>query len=138
MLLRKTRSCRGATVVECAVVYPVTFLLLLGLVIGALGIFRYQEVASLARAGARYASTHGAAYRKDSGLDAGTAGSTATQSDGLFWYQPQPLAKDGSDQTWSGLIYDGGVRPNLVALDPSKLTVKCGWPPVINQSDKPD
>ena len=31
---------RGVTVIESAVVYPVTFLLLLGLVIGCMDIFR--------------------------------------------------------------------------------------------------
>ena len=53
---------------ECAIVLPVTFFLLFSLFVGALGIFRYQEVATLAREGARYASTHGYQYRKDAGL----------------------------------------------------------------------
>lgn len=52
----------GATVVECAFVYPVVFFLILGLLIGAAGIFRYWQLASLARQGARYASVHGGQY----------------------------------------------------------------------------
>ena len=39
----------GTHALECAVVFPVVFLLLFGLLIGALGVFRYQQVASLAR-----------------------------------------------------------------------------------------
>lgn len=62
----------GATVVESAVVYPIVFLFVLGFIIGAVGIFRYQEVASLAREGARYAAVHGTEYAKNAGVTAPT------------------------------------------------------------------
>jgi len=42
------------------------------LMIGALGIFRYQEVATLAREGARYAVVHGTQYAQDAGVSAPT------------------------------------------------------------------
>ncbi len=129
---RKVR--RGATLMECAVVAPLTFMLLLGLVVGAMGIFRYQEVASLARAGARYASTHGNQYRKDAGQDVGSPGTSASMSNGFYWYQANPKAGTGSDQTWTGDIYDQAIRPSLVALDTILLTVQVGWPEVINQN----
>jgi Flp pilus assembly protein TadG len=58
----------GATLVECAIVYPVVFLLLLGMVVGAAGIFRYSQLASMAREGARYASVHGAQYAKENNV----------------------------------------------------------------------
>lgn len=58
---------RGATTVECAVVYPLTFLLILGLIVGGVGIFRYQSVAHLAREGARYASVRGGQYQAETG-----------------------------------------------------------------------
>ena len=128
----------GVTVVECAVVYPVTFLLLLGLVVGAMGIVRYQEVAAVARAAARYGSTHGAQFRKDTGMTVGTAGaSNANVSNGTYWYTVDPTQAAGSDTSWAGLIYDNGIRPNLVAVDPQYLQVQVGWPEVINQN-KPD
>jgi Flp pilus assembly protein TadG len=66
-------SRRAASLVEFAVVAPVTFLLLIGLLVGGMGIFRYQEVAMLAREGSRYASVHGAQYAADTGLPAATA-----------------------------------------------------------------
>jgi Flp pilus assembly protein TadG len=140
MLQRQRHQVRsGLTVVECAVVYPVTFLLLLGLIVGGMGIFRYQEVASLARSGARYASTHGVQLRKDAGSGTGTAGaSSATSSNNTFWYSVDPTKSSGSDTSWAGDVYDQSIRPNLVALDPRYLDVKIGWPPVINQADKPD
>ncbi len=62
----------GTTAVECALVYPSVFLFTLGLVIGAAGIFRYQELSSLARRAARYASVHGTQYAKDTGNTAPT------------------------------------------------------------------
>src|SRR4051794_22498771 len=134
MLLRRThRQHRpGAALVECALVYPLTFLLVIGLVITAQGVSRYQEVAFLARAGARYASTHGAQYRKDTGLAVGSAGTAADRGHELFWYSADPTRPSGSDTSWAGDTYDSAVRPKLVALDPSLLTFKVGYPAVIN------
>jgi Flp pilus assembly protein TadG len=56
---------RGATLVEFALVLPVLLLLLLGTIIGALGVFRYQQVASMAREAARYAVVHGGQYSQE-------------------------------------------------------------------------
>ena len=39
------RRRRAATTVEAAFVYPVMFFLLFGLIVGGLGVFRYQTVA---------------------------------------------------------------------------------------------
>jgi Flp pilus assembly protein TadG len=62
----------GATSVECAVVYPVVFLVVLGLLVGAAGIFRYSQLASLAREAARYASVHGGQYAQEMKVTAPT------------------------------------------------------------------
>jgi Flp pilus assembly protein TadG len=51
--------------VECALVYPVLFLLILGLVIGGMGVHRYQQVAHVAREAARFASVHGGQYMQE-------------------------------------------------------------------------
>jgi Flp pilus assembly protein TadG len=64
--MRRARQRRsGATVVECAIVYPVIFLLILALAVGAAGIYRYSQLASLSREAARYASVHGGQYAKE-------------------------------------------------------------------------
>jgi Flp pilus assembly protein TadG len=63
---------RGATLVEFAIVAPVLFLLLFGLLIGGGGVFRYQQVAYLAREASRFASLHGAAYHAETGNPAAT------------------------------------------------------------------
>jgi hypothetical protein len=57
-------------VVECAFVYPAVFLLVAGLMVGAAGIFRYSQLASLTREAARYASVHGAQYAKEMNVTA--------------------------------------------------------------------
>jgi Flp pilus assembly protein TadG len=104
----------GAAMVENAIVLPFTFFLLFALVIGATGIFRYQEVATLAREGARYASTHGYQFRKDSGLATGTA------------------------EEWKTDIYNNAIAPRIVALDVNRLSYSVTWPDVVNQPGKPD
>ena len=62
----------GATVVESAFVYPVFLLLVLGLLVGAAGIFRYSQLASLTREAARYASVHGGQYAQEMKVTAPT------------------------------------------------------------------
>ena len=84
----------GITAVESALVYPVTFLLLLGTIIGGLGIYRYQEMASLARRAARDALVHGRQFAKDRNKPA------ATPTD----------------------IYEQAIAPHAVSLDLTKLT----------------
>src|SRR5215475_16070086 len=110
MILRRCRRPRnGATVLECAIVLPIALFLFIALVIGTTGVFRYQETATLAREGARYASTHGYQYRKDAGMTMGTA------------------------EVWRTDIYENGIKPKIVGLDPADLTVTVAWPDVINQ-----
>ena len=62
----------GATVVECAFVYPAVFMLVVGMLVGAAGVFRYSQLASLTREAARYASVHGAEYAKELNVTAPT------------------------------------------------------------------
>jgi Flp pilus assembly protein TadG len=75
----------GATVVECAFVYPVLFLLVLGLMVGAAGIFRYSQLASLTREAARYASVHGSQYAQE-------MNTTVPTSDDIFNNVIAPMA----------------------------------------------
>jgi hypothetical protein len=106
---------RAATVVECAFVAPITFLLILGLIIGGLGIFRYQEVASLAREGARWSAVHGRDYMEENG---------------------QPLTTPQN-------VYDNAIRPKAVSLDPTMLTYSVAWddagqrPTYLNAANAP-
>ena len=92
-------SRRAVTTVEFAVVAPITFLFLLGLLVGGLGIYRYQQVAHLSREASRWASVHGAQYAADTGNSAATA----------------------SD------VYQNVILPQAAGLDPNKLTYSVTW-----------
>src|SRR4051794_20415918 len=108
LLVPQQRRRPGTHVVECAIIYPVTFFILLALVIGAMGVFRYQEVSHLAREGARYGSTHGMQFRKDTGLARGTT------------------------TDWQTDIVTNGIDPQVVGLDTSLMTATAPWPDVPN------
>jgi hypothetical protein len=92
-------------------VAPISFFLLTTLLVGGLGIFRYQEVASLARDASRYAAVHGSKYA------AATGNQAATPDDGK----------------WSGgtgkcsLVYNNIIAPRAVMLDLSKLSYSVTW-----------
>jgi len=86
---------------EAAIVLPVTLLIVFGTVVGALGVFRYQETALLARVGARYAAVHGSKYASANGKPA------ATQAD----------------------VYTNAIAPKMVILDPSHMTYSVTWNP---------
>lgn len=90
---------RGATVVEFAIAAPVAIFLILAVMVGAMGVFRYQQVAALAREGSRWASVHGYQYQKETGLPA------ATPDD----------------------IFNEGVLPRSTALIPEYLSCQVTW-----------
>ena len=101
----------GTTLVECAFVYPVLFLLILGLLVGAGGIFRYSQLASLAREGARYASVHGGQYAQEMNV-------TAPTQDQIFNNVIAPMAA-GFDTTQIGysITYNTSNWPYHTTLD---------------------
>jgi len=92
-------SRRGGGLVEFAIVAPVVFTLIFGLIIGGLGVSRYQQLAFLAREASRYASVHGAEYANVTGHAA------ATQTD----------------------VYNNVIAAKAVGLDMSRLTYSVTW-----------
>ena len=72
MMLRRRRR-RGTVLVESAMIYPILFLMILGIILLGIGVFRYQQVAHIAREAARWASVHGARYAQETGQPAATA-----------------------------------------------------------------
>ena len=89
----------AATMVEFAVVGSVTFLILLGLVIGGLGVFRYQQISRLARDASRWASVHGTEYANDT-------------------RKPAATAQD---------VYNQVIAPNATGLDVNHLSYAATW-----------
>lgn len=80
MLLRRKPQRRGAVLVESAFVYPVLFLIMLGIILLGMAVFRYQQTAHLSREASRWASVHGAKYASDTGNTAATASDVYTKS----------------------------------------------------------
>ena len=109
LLLSRRQPRSGATLVESAIIYSAAFTLLFGLVIGGLGIFRYQEVAHLAREGARYASTHGGKYTED-GQPTKTGVSAITSSSDLKTSASSPSAPRTRSSSWPAYGRSGCAR----------------------------
>jgi Flp pilus assembly protein TadG len=89
----------GAAAIEFAVICPVLLLFIVGLLVGGLGIFRYQEIAAVARECSRWASVHGGQYQQETGNAAATA-------------------QD---------VYNTIILPQSAALDLSQLTYSVTW-----------
>src|SRR5262249_26080644 len=90
----------GATLLEHALILPTLLTLFLGMVVIGLGVFRYQQMVTLAREGARYASVHGAQYAAETGNPA------ATPAD----------------------VYNQAILPMAVGLDVGSLSYSVTWP----------
>ena len=86
--------------VETAIVLLIVVMFIIGAMVGGLGVFRYIQVASLAREGGRYAIVRGTQYQADG------KGTAATKTD----------------------VYDNAILPNAVGLDLSSLTYSVVWP----------
>ena len=95
---------RGAAMLEAAVVYPVTMLLLIGTVVLGIAVFRYEQLQSLARDGARYASLHGPAYASDQNSSYATLAASAVIE---LYADP-----DGTRSEWLDLLGDVEPEPS--------------------------
>jgi len=90
---------RGTTSIEFGIACPIVFFLVFAIIVGGLGVFRYQEVAAMAREGARWASVRGTNYAKDTNQPA------ATPAD----------------------IYNNAILAGVVGLDPARLSYSVTW-----------
>jgi Flp pilus assembly protein TadG len=105
MFFHKKQPRPAVTIVEFAIVGSATFLILLGLLIGGLGMFRYQQVARLARDASRWASVRGSQYALD------TQKPAATKTD----------------------VYNQAIVPNATGLDLTQLNYSVTWNPTNSQ-----
>ena len=103
MLVRSSnrRSARrsGATLVESALIYSLLFFILFGIVLGGAAIFRYQQVAHIARESSRWAAVHGEGYAREQNKTAATADD----------------------------IYTNAVLPQAAGMQPDKITLVVSW-----------
>jgi Flp pilus assembly protein TadG len=97
---KATGGRRGAVMLEQALILSILVMLIIGLVVAGLGIFRYQQMVMLAREGARYASVRGAQYQAETGNPA------ATPAD----------------------VYNQTILPMATGLDIGSLSYSVTWP----------
>jgi Flp pilus assembly protein TadG len=100
------RHRRAAQTVEMAIICPVAVFIVFALIVGGMGVSRYQEVSHLAREGARYASTHGGLY----------------QQEGIPQRTGVPAIATVNDPNLAAY-----VKSNAVLLDPNQMTVAVDW-----------
>jgi Flp pilus assembly protein TadG len=90
---------RGTTTTEFAITCPIAFFIIFAIIVGGLGVFRYQQVASAAREGARWASVHGGQYAQDTG-------------------RPAAMPSD---------VYTNAILPAATALNAANLSYSVTW-----------
>src|SRR5690349_20363005 len=95
----KNQRRRGATTVEFAICCPIVFFLTFAIIVGSLGVFRYQQTAELAREVSRWASVHGGLYAEETGNAA------ATPAD----------------------VNNNAIQPAAATLNLSRLTYQVTW-----------
>ena len=96
---RQSERRRGSQAVEAAIVFPVLLFLLLSLIVGGIGVFRYQQVALLSQEASRWAGVRGADFQRDA--DA-----------------PSPTEAQ---------ILQQAALPFAVGMDPSMISLRVQW-----------
>jgi Flp pilus assembly protein TadG len=118
---------RGAVLVEAAIMIPLFLTLVFGLLDLEIALFRKHVVSEAARQGARNATIHGYLAPNSSAMNAwGPTPSyyPALKPPSLYSTSTSSTvrADDGSDELAST------IKPFLVGLDPSTVTIQIGWP----------
>jgi Flp pilus assembly protein TadG len=91
---------KGAVMVDNAIILLLLLMFIIGTIVGGLGVLRYQQIALLAREGARYASVRGTQFQADG------KGAAATPTD----------------------VFDNAMLPLATGLDQQNLTYSVVWP----------
>lgn len=110
MLLNRKLPRRGAVLIESALVYPIVFVIMLGIILLATAVFRYQQVAYMSREASRYASVHGAVCASD--------GYTAATPDDGLW-------SGGTGQCT--LVYNNAIVPNSAGMHTENISYTVTW-----------
>jgi Flp pilus assembly protein TadG len=105
--------------VEFSIVFPILLLLTLGTTVLCLGVSQFQQVATLAREGARYASVKGTDYQQATGKLSATA---------LDVYNQAILPKT-SGMTPGNITYNVTWSPNNQPGSTVTVTVNYEWLP---------
>lgn len=126
---------RGAILFEYAIVFAVLFLLLVGIIVGGMGITAYQQVASLAREGARYACVRGGQYQQETGRsavsDADVDNYIRSIAAGLDRNQLQPTTVTWNTSKMPYRVDLTSVPPGRAIANTVSVTVTYRWRPGV-------
>jgi Flp pilus assembly protein TadG len=129
---RNRRRRPGATLVESALVLSAALLLIIGLMVLGLGVFRYQQTAAVAREAARWASVHGGLYAQEMGRPAATQASVKNQVIPQYSTGLDPNAITAFTVTWDNAsempIYFDSVK-QVSKSNAVHVTISYRWIP---------
>lgn len=113
---------RGVVSTEFAFVAPILFMILLGILLGAIAIFRYQEMAWLAREGARYASTRNRQWATDASTTSGSTKTSLTEAELRTYLQSRVFLIPADDLTVTA-VWQESSSPQKVSFVEGITTV---------------
>jgi Flp pilus assembly protein TadG len=122
---------RGVSATESAIVIPIVLFLILATIVGGYGIFRYQQLAMLAREGARYASVHGGMYQAETGNSAATP--QDVYNNAIVPYATLDLSQLSYSVTWNAdnMPYSVNNDYETPTNNTVTVTVKYTWMPEV-------
>jgi hypothetical protein len=114
------RQPRGQTLVELALVAPLFFMVLFGIIVLGIGVFYQQQVTNAAREAARYAAIHSATAQcpTASTLDPRTGAASA-------YVRQEYVACDRPADGWPFMT--AAARSRIFGLPPSAIQVSACW-----------
>jgi Flp pilus assembly protein TadG len=128
---RQRHHRRGAVLVESVFAYSVVLLLTFGVIVVAMGMYRYQQVAAVACEGARWASVHGGQYAQETGNAMATSSTVYSTA-----MSPLMVGLDTSHVTYTVVWADPGEMPTYTAggntvANTVTVTVTYNWIPEL-------
>ena len=120
MMLHRQGSSRGQTLVELALIAPLFFMVLFGIVILGLGVFYQQQVTNAAREAARYAAIHSATAQCP------TASTLDPHGGAAGAYVPRTyVACDRPSEGWPKMT--AHARDRLFGISAADVLVRACW-----------
>lgn len=114
------RSGRGQTMVEMALVAPLFFMVLFGIIILGTGVFYQQQVTNAAREAARYAAIHSATAQCPTASTLDPHGGAAGA-----YVQQEYVACDRASESWPKMT--ASARQRLFGISSSSVLLSACW-----------
>jgi Flp pilus assembly protein TadG len=109
MMLQRKTARPGTVLAETALIYPILFLIVLGVIMLGLSVFRYQQASHISREAARWASVHGEQYATEQNTTAATPQDICTNAVAPFAASMSTQGMTFTSATAAGTITYTGV-----------------------------